>query len=65
MKIAVNGDYPNLNGQPLQSAPASLLQHLPVLPKGLEYRMVGSTLVLRDTEANIVVDYLSNAIRQG
>jgi hypothetical protein len=63
MKISVNGDYPNLHGQPLQSAPGSLLQHLPVLQKGVEYRMVGSTLVLRDTEANLVVDYLPNALR--
>ncbi len=63
LKISVNGDYPNLHGQPLQSAPGSLLQHLPLLPKGLEYRLVGSTLVLRDTEANIVADYLPNALR--
>jgi hypothetical protein len=62
-QIAVNGDYPNQDGQPLQSAPATLLQHLPVLPKGLEYRMVGRMLVLRDTEANIVVDYLPNALK--
>jgi len=60
-QIAVNRDYPNQHGQPLQSAPATLLQHLPMLPKGLEYRMVGNILVLRDTEANIVVDYLPNA----
>ena len=63
VKISVNGDYPNLHGQPLQSAPGSFLQHLPIVPKGLEYRMVGSTLVLRDSEANIVVDYLPNALR--
>jgi hypothetical protein len=60
-QIAVNRDYPNQKGQPLQSAPASLLQRLPVLPKGLEYRMVGNILVLRDAEANLVVDYLPNA----
>jgi hypothetical protein len=60
-QIAVNHDYPNQKGQPLQSAPATLLQYLPVLPKGLEYRMVGNILVLRDTEANLVVDYLPNA----
>jgi uncharacterized membrane protein YdfJ with MMPL/SSD domain len=60
-QIAVNHDYPNQKGQPLQSTPATLLQCLPVLPKGLEYRMVGSTLVLRDSEANLVVDYLPNA----
>ena len=60
-QIAVNRNYPNRNGQPLQSSPATLLQHLPMLPKGIEYRMVGTTLVLRDTEANIVVDYLPDA----
>jgi hypothetical protein len=60
-QIAVNHDYPNQKGQPLQSSPATLLQSLPVLPKGLEYRMVGDILVLRDTEANLVVDYLPNA----
>lgn len=62
-QIAVNHDYPNQRGQPLQSAPATLLQCLPVLPKGLEYRMVGNILVLRDAEANLVVDYLPNAHR--
>ena len=61
-RIAVNHDYPNQNGQPLQSVPASLLQGLPVLPKALEYRVVGTILVLRDAEANLVVDYLPNAV---
>ena len=61
--IAVNRPYPNQDGQPLQSAPATLLQHLPVLPAGLEYRLVGKKLVLRDSEANIIVDYLPDAIR--
>jgi len=59
-QIAVNHGYPNQKGQPLQSAPATMLQYLPLLPKGLEYRMVGNILVLRDSEANLVVDYLPN-----
>lgn len=62
-QIAVNRDYPNQNGQPLQSVPATVLQCLPILPKGLDYRMVGDILVLRDTEANLVVDYLPNAYK--
>ncbi|MGD0831450.1 MAG: hypothetical protein ABR907_10930 [Terracidiphilus sp.] len=62
-QIAVNRDYPNQNGQPLQSEPATFLQCLPLLPKGLEYRMVGNILVLRDTEANLVVDYLPRAYK--
>jgi len=60
-EIAVNHDYPNQKGQPLQSSPAALLQGLPVLPRGLEYRKVGNILVLRDAAANLVVDYLPDA----
>ena len=60
-QIAVNHDYPNQKGQPLQSSPGTLLRYLPVLPKGLEYRKVGNILVLRDAEANLVVDYLPDA----
>ncbi len=60
-QIAVNHDYPNQKGQPLQSSPGTLLRYLPVLPKGLEYRKVGNILVLRDAQANLVVDYLPNA----
>ncbi len=63
-KLAINGDFPNKNGQPLQSSPGTLLQSLPVLPKGVEYRLVGKTLVLRDAEANLVIDYLPEAISQ-
>lgn len=60
--LAVNAVFPNRQGQPLQSAPLSLLKELPPLPKGLEYRLVGSALVLRDTEANLVVDFLPDAM---
>lgn len=59
-KLRVNYGFPNHEGEPVQSAPASLLKDLPLLPQGLEYRLVGSTLVLRDSEANLVVDYLPN-----
>jgi hypothetical protein len=60
--LKVNGVYPNVSGQPLQSVPATLLLNLPVLPKGLEYRISGHTLSLRDSEANMVVDYLPDAL---
>jgi len=46
----------------LQSTPPTLLLNLPELPKGLEYRILGRELVLRDTDANIVVDYIPNAL---
>jgi len=33
------------------------------LPKDVEYRFVGRHLMLRDVDANIIVDYIFNAIR--
>jgi hypothetical protein len=62
LKLQVNQTYPEK--APLQSTPPSLLQSLPEPPQGLEYRIVGRDLVLRDTEANIVVDFIPNAIPQ-
>jgi len=61
-QFKVNGDFPNQNGQPIQSVPPTVLQVLPALPKGLEYCIAGNTLALRDTTANMVVDYLPNAL---
>jgi len=60
--LSVNSAYPNASGQPIQSVPPTLLQSLPVLPKGLEYCIAGKTLALRDTDANMVVDFLPNAL---
>jgi hypothetical protein len=62
MKFVVNGDYPNRQGQPIQSMPPTVLQTLPPLPKGLEYSIAGNTLALRDTNANLVVDFLPDAL---
>ena len=58
--ISVNAAYPS--GAPLQTTPPSLLANLPKLPPELEYRVVGRSLILRDIEANLIVDYLSSAI---
>jgi hypothetical protein len=60
--LAVNASFPNERGQPMQSVPASLLQNLPKLPKGLEYRVAGKALALRDLDANIVVDFIPDAL---
>lgn len=60
--LEVNTVYPNANGQPIQSVPPTLLLNLPVLPKGLEYCLAGKTLALRDTDANMIVDLLPNAL---
>jgi hypothetical protein len=43
----------------MATMPPSLLQALPKLPPELEYRLVGRYLVLRDTYAGMIVDYLA------
>lgn len=58
--LNVNGKYPS--NVPLQSTPPSLLLTLPPLPKELEYRVVNRVLVLRDKEANLIVDFIPDAI---
>lgn len=58
--MKINGPYPEQ--VPLQTTPPSILLNLPPLPKELDYRIVGQNLVLRDTGANIIVDYIAGAI---
>lgn len=58
----VNALYPTTF--PLATFPASLLKVLPPLPPQLEYRFVTHYLLLRDVEANLIIDVLPNAIRQ-
>lgn len=57
----VNATYPE--GKPLPTVPVNLLLNLPTLPKELEYRIIDKHLILRDVDANIIVDYIPNAIR--
>jgi hypothetical protein len=59
--IRVNAKYPAK--ATVTTMPPNVLKQLPVLPEGLEYRIVGSALILRDVDANLVVDYMTNAIR--
>jgi hypothetical protein len=40
------------------------LLRLPQLPKEVEYRFVGRDLILRDVAANLIVDFLPNAVPQ-
>lgn len=53
--LKINAVYPK--SAPLTLMPPSVLLKLPKLPETLEYRFVGRTLILRDTVANIIVDY--------
>jgi hypothetical protein len=45
------------------AVPPLLLQALPPLPGGIEYRVLGSDLVLWDVPADIVIDVLPDAFR--
>ena len=56
---AVNQTYPP--DKPLVTFPAGLLRTLPKLPRELEYRLVQRNLILRDIEANIIVDFIPAA----
>ena len=56
----VNAKYPD--DQPLPTVPANVLITLPPLPEPLEYRIVGQHLLLLDTSADLIVDYILNAI---
>ena len=58
--LRVNAAYPAK--VPLQSTPPSLLLNLPKLPPELEYRVVGHDLILRDIEANLIVDFIVNVV---
>ena len=58
--VAVNAIYPK--NAPLSTVPPTLLMKLPKLPKDIEYRFVGRTLVLRDRESNLIVDYMKEAV---
>ena len=59
--LKVNAMYPP--DTPLPSTPPQVLMNLPNLPEQLEYRIVGKNLIIRDVEANIVVDFVPNAIQ--
>ena len=52
----VNQVYPST--WPLATFPATLLEVLPKLPEILEYRLLSEALILRDVNANIVVDFI-------
>lgn len=58
--LAPNVDYPSAAALP--TMPGNLLAVLPQLPEAIEYRIIGKALILRDVDANIIVDYIPNAI---
>ena len=59
----VNQIYPT--SYPLVTFPPALLRLLPPLPDEIEYRTVGTYLILRDVEANLIIDFMPDAIPAG
>jgi TonB family protein len=49
-------------GAPLPTMPPDLLAALPRVPNRLEYRFMNDALVLRDIEANLIIDFVPQAI---
>jgi hypothetical protein len=58
--LKVNEVYPK--NAPLSTVPPTILARLPKLPKDLEYRFVGRTLILRDRDSNLIVDFMKDAV---
>jgi hypothetical protein len=57
----VNGNYSKRKA--LSTVPPSILAVLPTLPDDIEYRFIGRDLILRDTRANVILDWIPDAIR--
>jgi hypothetical protein len=56
----VNAAYPE--NKPLATMPPLILTMLQPLPEGIEYRFMGRDLILRDVKANIIVDFITEAV---
>lgn len=59
-RVVINQPYPTT--LPLLTVPSKLLVNLPMLPEVLEYRIVDRHLLLRDRDANLIVDVLYNIL---
>ena len=59
LALKINQPYPP--NVALATVPPKLLAQLPMLPEELEYRLVDRRLLLRDRDANLIVDVLVGA----
>lgn len=62
VQVGLNKPYPP--ALPLVSVPPNLLAMLPMLPEALEYRLIDRYFLLRDRDANLVIDILSGVLPQ-
>jgi hypothetical protein len=60
IKLTVNGRYPDT--VPLSTIPPEVLQTLPQLSEDMEYRFIGDRLILLDTHAHVIADFIEDAL---
>ena len=60
VQLGVNVVYPD--DAPFSSVPSTLLLQIPALPAEVRYRFVGRALILRDTEANVILDFIRDIV---
>jgi hypothetical protein len=60
--LTVNQRYPD--NVPVSTMPPDVLEKLPKMPEELEYRFIGRHLVILDTHAHLIADFVTNAIPQ-
>jgi hypothetical protein len=58
--LRVNLVYPE--DAPFSSVPSSLLLKIPALPEQVRYRFIGRALIVRDTEANVILDFIRDVV---
>ena len=61
VKLAANGRYPD--EVPISTVPPQVLAQLPKLPEELEYRFIQTNLILFDTHAHIIADFIERAFQ--
>lgn len=60
MKLTVNMRYPD--NVPISTVPPEVLQTLPRLSEDMEYRFIGHHLILLDSHAHVVADFIPDAM---
>ena len=60
--VTLRVNYPYPDPKEFVEMPATLLLKLPQLPKEVKYRYVNRNLILIDTDNNLIVDYMIDAL---
>ena len=61
-KVKVRVNYPYPEPAEFVEMPATVLLNLPQLPPEVKYRFVGRNLLLVDSDNNLILDYMTNAL---